>query len=493
MNEQSHHSPDILTCISNLSSDEVFTPPRIVHMMLDTLPKDIWENLEIKFLDPVSKSGVFLREITKRLLIGLEKKIPDKKKRIQHILKNQVFGIGITRLTTEISKRSVYLSRKANGKLSIVNFIDEFGNIRYFEIPHFWVKNKYCGYCGVSKNIYDRDNQFESYSYSFIHVKDPKELFNMKFDVIVGNPPYQMSDGSGKGAGATPIYDKFVNQAIRLNPRYITMIIPSRWFSGGRGLDKFREKMLKDKRFVEIHDFMNAADCFPGVEIKGGVNYFLWSSSYRGKCKIITYENGIKESESLRDLDEFNFLVRYNQAISMIKKVQSKNLHSFMNIVMSAKPFGFRTFFTGEKQQTPNSIKIFVNGGVAYVKRNKVVINADLIDKHKVLVPYAFGSGDPKTDKIKPIYSPPGTCCSETYLVIGPFDNKKECENVMNFLNTKFFHFFITLKKNTQHATKNAYELVPQMNFSKNWTDDKIFSYFNFENSEIDFIRKIIW
>tara|TARA_Y100000768_G_scaffold315361_1_gene250301 strand:+ start:1575 stop:3053 length:1479 start_codon:yes stop_codon:yes gene_type:complete len=489
----SFHNPDVLTCLAHLSSDEVFTPPNIANEMLDTLPNEIWSDKNITFLDPSLKTGVFLREITKRLLKGLESEIPNLEDRLDHILKNQVFGISITKITGEISRRTLYCSKTANGEYSIVDFGDEDGNIKYFHYDHFWADGVRCKYCGVNKKLYERNKGLESYAYSFIHEDKPEELFNMKFDVIIGNPPYQMSDGSGKGAGATPIYDKFVEQAIKLKPRYLCMIIPSRWFSGGRGLDTFRKTMLQDKRIKEIHDYADASECFPGVEIKGGVNYFLWSRDYSGKCKFISYHENKKISESDRDLSDFNFLVRYNGAISILDKMKNKGFESFIKFVLPAKPFGFRTYFKGSDKKSNDSIKIFVNKGTGYVDRNEVKVNHHLIDEHKVIVPYAFGSGDPSSDRLKPIYSPPGSCCSETYLVLGPLNSKKECDNLISFLNTKFFHFCITIKKNTQHATRNAYELVPLMDFSNPWTDKDLFKYFDIDKKEIDYIDRLIW
>ena len=238
----SFHNPDILTCLANLSSDEVFTPPNVANQMLDTLPTELWSDKTITFLDPVSKSGVFLREITKRLIKGLENDFPDIEERIQHILKNQVFGLGITGLTSEISRRTLYCSKKANGEYSIVDFGDEEGNLKYIDSHHFWADGIKCKYCGVNKKLYQRNKGLESYAYSFIHEDKPEELFNMKFDVIIGNPPYQMMDGGGTGKSAKPIYNLFVEQATKLKTQISMFHNPIKMVLRWQRFDSFREK-----------------------------------------------------------------------------------------------------------------------------------------------------------------------------------------------------------------------------------------------------------
>jgi site-specific DNA-methyltransferase (adenine-specific) len=487
-----NYNPDVLTCLANLSNDEVFTPPNVANKMLDLLPEELWMNKTAKFLDPCTKSGVFLREITKRLLDGLKDEIPDLQTRIDHILTKQVFGIGITELTTLLSRRSLYCTKNVNQQFSITDAFDnDDGNILYTNLKHKW-KNLKCEYCGASKDLYNRQDYLEQHAYNFIHTKNPKELFNMKFDVIIGNPPYQLNDGSGKGAGAMPLYNKFVINAKKLNPRYISMIIPSRWFSGGRGLGQFRKEMIRDTKIKKIFDYENASDCFPNVEIKGGVCYFLWEDKFDGTCEFNNCSSGEVVSSQKRYLVEENldFIIRYNDAISIVRKIRDLNSVNIESVLSSAKPFGFRTYFTGSNRG--GEIKLYANQTIGYVEKEDIKVNYQWVNQHKVIVPYAVGSGNPKTDRLKPIYSEPGSCCSETYIVFGPFKSKKECENLISYMKTKFFHYLLTLKKNTQHATKKAYELVPFENLNEKWNDKKLYKKYNLSDKEIRIIEQTV-
>ena len=505
---QTSYNPDVLSCLANLSNDEVFTPPSLVNQILDLLPKEIWKNKDAKFLDPVSKSGVFLREIGKRLMVGLEKQIPDKQKRINHIYKNQLYGIAITELTSFLSRRSVYCSKTANGKYSICDkFDDEQGNIIYKNIQHTW-KNGKCEYCGANKDVYDCDEELESYAYPFIHLDITKTIFkNMKFDVIVGNPPYQLNDGGGTGSSAMPIYQKFVQQAKKLKPKYLTMIIPSRWFSGGRGLDEFRDEMLNDKRIREIHDFLNASDCFPGVEIKGGVCFFLWDRDNQGLCKIFTHDGNKNISISERALLEKNTetFVRYNEAISILRKVQEFKEDSFANIISANDPFGFdvrennsykRVKPSFKKADFKNSVEFYYNGwkkeGLGYIKKDSIQKNISWIDDYKILIPKAWGVGNMDKDWLNPFIIGHNSCCTETYLIIGPFGSKKKAQRVIDYTQTKFFHFLVSLIKNTQNAMKKVYQFVPMQNFDETWSDEKLYKKYGLSDDEIAFIESMI-
>ena len=494
--KQTNYNPDVLSCLANLSSDEVFTPPKMVNEILDLLPKEIWKDKNATFLDPVCKSGVFLREIAKRLLSGLKNDFPDVKKRIEHIYNNQIFGIGITELTSLISRRSLYCSKNAKGKYSVVSSFDnEQGNIFFDKTEHDW-KNGRCSFCGASQSEYEREEGLETHAYQFIHNNLPNKIKNMKFDVIIGNPPYQLSDSGGSGTSAIPIYQKFIQQAKKLDPRFLCMITPSRWFSGGKGLDEFRDEMLHDNRIRKIHDFIDASECFPGVQIKGGVSYFLWDRDNKGDCLVVTHHGGNVNKSVERPLLETgnDIFIRYNEAIPIYHKVSSFKEVTMESIISTRRPFGLSSNFRGKTKSTSASIKIFQNGGFGYISQKDITANYDFIDKWKVFIPF-LGSGSdsfPHTILGKPFVGEPGTACTETYLVIGPFKSKKECENVISYISTRFFRFLVLLRKPSQNATRKVYSFTPMQNFSEAWTDEKLYKKYKLTKKEIEFIESMI-
>lgn len=505
----SNYNPDVLSCIANLSSDEVFTPPKLANHLLDLLPATLWTDKTATFLDPGCKSGVFLREIAKRLDEGLEQQIPDRQKRMNHIFKNQLYGFAITELTALLSRRSVYCSKTANGKYSVCEgFKNPEGNIRFGRVEHAW-DNGRCVYCGANKENYERGGELESHAYVFIHTHKPEGIFNMKFDVIIGNPPYQLNDGGGMGTSATPIYQRFVRQAKKLKPRYLTMIIPSRWFSGGRGLDDFRDETLKDTCIRRIVDYPDSADAFPGVDIAGGVCFFLWDRDNKGKCRISTHEDGKITSESDRPLLEegADTFIRFNAAIPILRKVQKLNEPSFSDIVSANDPFGFdervedsyrRVAPKYSLERSRNSIAFYYNGwnksGIGYVEEGAVRKNADWTGRHKVFISKAYGERGsfPYLVLARPFLGIRRSCCTETYLVIGPFITKAAASNAIQYVSTRFFRFLVLLKKNTQNALRGVYSFVPMQDLNVGWTDEMLYRKYKLTRDDIAFIESMV-
>lgn len=491
---QTNYNPDVLSCLANLSNDEVFTPPSLVNDILDLLPADLWSNPNAKFLDPVSKSGVFLREMAKRLMKGLETQIPDKQERINHIFSQQLYGIAITDLTALLSRRSVYCSKTANGKYSICEtFDDEQGNIRYQRMKHTWQNGK-CTYCGASQEVYDREDALETYAYNFIHTDKPEKIFNMKFDVIVGNPPYQLSDG-GHGRSAKPLYHKFIQQAKKLNPKYLTMIVPDRWFAGGKGLNEFRDEMLNDKRFRKIVDYTSASDAFPGADVPGGVCYFLWDNSYNGETEI-EVRNGNQIDISKRYLNEFDTFIRYSTAADIIKKVRIHSKSFMSEQVSSRKPFGLAT---NERPKTKGDLKLKYYGGYGSYPSNLITVGNDLISLWKVITSKTSydHAGQPDKEGKRRVFSTleilkPNEICTETYIIVGSFNSEKECLNLLSYLKTKFTRFLVSQLSFSQDITKDRFAFVPIEDFSESWTDEKLYKKYGLTEAEIAFIESMI-
>jgi hypothetical protein len=517
-------NPDVLTCIANLSNDEVFTPPELANRMLDMLAEawaadhggaNLWADKTVRFLDPFTKSGVFLREITSRLTQGLAQQMPDLQARVNHILSRQVFGIGITRLTSLLARRSVYCSKHANGTHSIAKgFANDAGNIWFERTEHTWASGK-CTFCGASQAALDRGEAQETHAYAFIHTDNIKtrmtELFGdeMQFDVIIGNPPYQLNDG-GYGTSAAPIYQLFVEQAKTLEPRYLSMVIPARWFAGGKGLDEFRESMLADNRLRSIADYLSAADVFPGVGLKGGVCYFLWNRDHPGLCDVSTHFKDWPVSTASRSLLEkgADVFIRFNEGLSILKKVvsvetgQSESLlipecKRFDRLVSSRKPFALETTFKGKASKRAGDLLIYQNGGTGYVARDSIVAGTELIDKWKIYVGRAApGTGNRDTYPHRILSTPfigePGSISSETYLCIGPFDTQPEAESALSYLTCRLTRLLILLHKPSQDTTRKVYTFVPTQDWTKRWTDEDLYAKYGISVSEIEFIEKVV-
>lgn len=492
---ENNYNPDVLNCLANLSSDEVFTPPHLANQILDLLPPSLWRNKDAKFLDPVCKSGVFLREIAKRLMKGLEKEIPDRHKRLNHIFQNQLYGIAITELTSLLSRRSVYCSKMANGKYSVCDsFSTKEGNIIFHRIKHTW-KNGKCSYCSASQTEYDREDVLETHAYQLIHTDKPNIIFNdMKFDVVVGNPPYQLSDG-GHGRSAGPIYHLFVQQAKKLNPKYLTMIIPSRWFVGGKGLDNFRSEMLNDKRIRTLVDYENSNDVFPGVDVAGGICFFLWNRDSLGECETTSIRSNAPYSTK-RSLNEFPVFIRDSRAIPIIKKVIEHNGkgHYLKDVVTSRKPFGLPTNYEPKKSGIP--CWFIQRIGLKYANKVDVTDDYGIINKWKLLIPKAPIAG--QTDFSKPVgfyyegnirIAKPGECCTESWIVACAFSSKSKVESFKSYLLTKTVRFLLLQSVISQDVTKQNFLFVPDIaDYEKVYTDEELVRKWSITKEEWQYI-----
>lgn len=514
------YNPDVLSCLANLSSDEVFTPPSVANAMLDMLPQEIFSDPDTKFLDPACKSGVFLREIAKRLIDGLEHQFSDLNERIDHIFRYQLYGIAITELTSLISRRSLYCSAYPNSEYSVVKFDNAEGNIRYKRTEHTWVNGK-CTFCGASAGRYDRGSELETHAYEWIHTLKPEDIWSMKFDVIIGNPPYQMTFGieGGNSANAKSIYNLFIEQSIKLKPKYLCMITPSRWMTKtAQGIpESWVDAALSSNQFKIIHDFENASECFPGVEIKGGVNYFLWDRDYKGKCKYYFHQsqdNKILERFDYLDSKNAGIVVRDPQAYSILEKIESVDGAYYNNPDMnfsglvSAKHFFddsslLTSNWTGYKSEQSEvySIKYYLNVNrertFRWISNDQLPKNKATKDIHKVYIPAAGGSGYDEQVLGKPFYGEPNSVCSQTFLVIG-YDpvkhnfSENECKNIITYIQSRFFRYLVSIKKKTQNGPRGVYQFVPVQDFTKVWTDEELYKKYNLIDEEIAFIESMI-
>lgn len=503
------YNPDVLTCIASLSSDEVFTPPAFANQILDTLEfawvesnngNSIWADSAVTFLDPFTKSGVFLREIVTRLTIGLADEFPDLQKRVDHIL----------------SRRNLYCSKIADGPHSIAQSFDrDWGNVWFERTEHTRAGGR-CGYCVANTTDLDRADDLETHAYAFIHATDImariKQMFgaDMQFDVVIGNPPYQLDDG-GAGASAMPIYQKFVDAAKALEPRFLTMVISSRWFAGGRGrgLASFRAEMLSDDRLRVIEDLLDSRDVFPGVEVAGGVCYFLWS---RGDCFISSHGKGGVSSVTRPLLEPgTDVFVRDNEGPSILKKIVEHESgaataglalpvgHKFADQVSGQKPFGLRTFYRGSSDKANvDDVLVLQSGGRSWAKRSELTEAVHPIDRWKVFTSKSSSehAGQVDKDGRRCVLSltgviPPGSVVTETYVLLGllgDFDSEEAARNCLSYVTTEFFRFLIVLRASGQDISRAEYAFIPKQDFSNPWTDEELDAKYGLTDDEIGFI-----
>ena len=334
-----------------------------------------------------------------------------------------------------------------------------------------------------------------------------KEASTMEFDAIVGNPPYQINVGVEKENYAVPIYNNFVEVSKKVSPKYLSMIMPARWYAGGRGLDDFRDKMLHDKSLELLFDYPISTDCFPSVDISAGICYFLWNKTHNGDCTVTQYKNGNLVSSCTRSLleDGMETFIRQNEAISIYRKVKELTTEYFDNLISPQTPFGIISSFSKYKKENfEGAVKYYSYMKQGYVSKEYITRNQQWIAQHKLYLSAAYGErGDyPYFFLGKPFYGEPNSCCSQTYLVVGPFDTKHECINVTNYICTQFFRCMIMLKKNAQHNMRNVFTAVPMQDFTENsdidWNksiseiDAQLYAKYNLTKEEIAFIESMI-
>lgn len=433
---------DILTAMkrfSRLSDNIITTPPHIAEEMVGILPEDI--TADSRFLNIAGKTGEFENAIVNRY---------------GDAVKNNIYTLPINGVTYECTLKMY----------------------KMLGIP--------------TKNILN---------FSAFDLIDPikqqekiKILQDMKFDVFIGNPPYNKLDG-GAGVSAVAIYPHFVDAAKKSNPRYISMIMPAKWYNGGRGLDEFRETMLHDKQVRTLFDYVDTHDCFPSVDVAGGVCHFLRDRAYDGLCDFVSCRANSKKATA-RDLGESEVLIRYDEEIDILDKIQATNPVYLSCKVYSQKPFGLRTYV---KPIEGGDIYLRYNGGLGTYKRELITTNKDLIDKWKIITSCLTAEHAGETDKNgqKKILSTleilePGTICTETYMLLSVFDTKDECINMYNYLKTRFVRELIAMTTSTQHMAKANFRFVPLQDFSRPWTEDDLYEKYKLTDPDIKFIETMI-
>ena len=319
----------------------------------------------------------------------------------------------------------------------------------------------------------------------------------IRFNAVVGNPPYQEMDG-GK-TGAMPVYQLFVSAAKDLHPSYISLIMPSRWFAGGRGLDDFRVEMLNDRRIERLYDYPKSRDCFPTVDIAGGICYFLWNKDADSDCTIVS-RIGNNENVATRKLNEYDIFIRDNVAIDIVNQVKKQTSESLMNLVLNVSPFGLRSFVRGEEQEKPNSVIVCSSAGRGYIPRSEVQKNQDKIDLYKVSVGYlnpdragVNNAADGKSNvTTKVAILNPGEVLTETYIVLGTFQTLEEAQNYASYIKTKFVRFLVFITLSSMHITRDSFQFVPIQDFHESWTDEKLYAKYGISKEEQQYIESLI-
>jgi site-specific DNA-methyltransferase (adenine-specific) len=493
------NQPDILEVIANLSNDAVFTPPRVVNAVLDLLPREVWTDASLRWLDPGSKTGVFPREITKRLIVGLADVIPDEAARLDHILTNMVFAIATEEITAMMSRRSLYCSKDASAEFLEVRLASADGNVWHKRVTHSFDPEGRCSECkGSQEQLLQpgRDNK----AYGFIHADGRKKIdkeMDMKFDVIVGNPPYQMDAESGNRT--MPIYNLFVEEAKKLAPRYMAFVIPSRWMAGGLGLTEFRAAMLTDKRIRTLVDFPVASELFPGVEIKGGVCYFLWDRDNPGACEVTIKRGDDTQGPISRQLDEFDVFIRDARSLDIIHKVLNKKELPLADVLSARTAFGVLSNFSGfRKTRRSGDVRYYATSPkgrvLAWIARSEATTNLGAIASRKAMVPEAGSDGGQKLPDVvlgQPWIAEPESICTQSFLFVC-VKSQKAAESVCSYYRTRFLRFLVSLRKITQHTTSDSYAWVPQQTWDRTWTDTELYKKYGITKDEQAYIEMMV-
>ena len=497
----------IFNSFRNPDKETVLTPWRVVNMhMSDCLggytfyndeftaeldePRYVEQNEvtdrvfrpDAKILEINSKSGLYplyvaysiYRAKTANSLFACDT-VEEQQRIWDEVIKENIFVICKTKMAKSITRRT------------LLGFREGKSNLHAFDDLINQIKNN-------QKELIEKINKGQVF----------KRFKDMKFNAIVGNPPYQIMDGGTKSS-ATPIYNSFVDMVKKIGSQYSSLIIPARWYGGGKGLDQFRDNMLEDRHIIKLHDFIHSEDCFPTVEIKGGLCYFLRDQTQEAPCHIFTHDQSIVEQKPrYLKVDGCDVHIRFEEALDILSKVNNMMISSFDSYVSTQKPFGLRTFVHGKNKPFANSIKLYENGGVGYISRNDVEKNDALIDKYKVFISRAYNAGDGFPHQIigKPIIGEPASCCTETYILIGPYEERDICLNVEKYIRSRFFRFMVMLKKSSQQVPSTVFTLVPNQNFTAqsdiDWSksipeiDQQLYRKYNLSEDEINFIEKMI-
>ena len=320
----------------------------------------------------------------------------------------------------------------------------------------------------------------------------------MQFDVIIGNPPFQLNDGGGTGSSAMPLYHHFVDKAKRLQPRYLIMIIPARWYAGGKGLDEFRNEMLNDKHIKCLYDYPNSADCFPGVIIAGGICFFLWEKSYNGVCKITNIKDNTETSVLARRLNEYAVFIRDNDAINIIRKIKKVTTASMDESVYSRNCFSIISSVKGHFQKKSNDCVLLSLDGKSYIGSNEFSDKENIANKYKVVITKAMSGGNkPTSEGNYMVISSlqilePSVVCTETYLVLAAFNKLSEAESLYTYAKTKFFRFLLLQALTSINISKEKFQFVPLLDFSHPWTDEMLYKKYGLDDKEVAFIESMI-